>query len=314
MVVTVMLMGTAACSSPHASGGSGLPIRYVVIPHPDDEFSVWSMVDDRHYNVFVLLTQGEGSGYCDGHGLDAGAGERPPLPQPFAGPRTATCAAQRLDSWRQFLDDMGTADPAVGPAKLIGVLRARSMPGQPTPTRCGPTGCGPADTVQLWIGSRSARIVFDLGDGQVTPRSATWAIQEARLLRFRLPTQHETDIVGATYLNTADPHWFRYDHTDQRALAAALSSIDQHVPQGEWGRTFPTDPRRSATFRVAPPVWCAAVCVSPGPVDPVANPDARRTGALQRDYGWLAFPYGYWAATTQPVASFYSQEQDFWHR
>ena len=48
-----------------------LKIRYIVIPHPDDEFEAWSMVanDTTHYIVFILLTRGEHSSYCDGSGI-----------------------------------------------------------------------------------------------------------------------------------------------------------------------------------------------------------------------------------------------------
>ena len=67
-----------------------LKIRYIVLPHPDDEFEAWSMVagDTTHYIVFILLTRGEYSRYCDGSGiseLQANRAERYPEPQPFTG-------------------------------------------------------------------------------------------------------------------------------------------------------------------------------------------------------------------------------------
>ncbi|MCS5713218.1 hypothetical protein NVV95_01490 [Herbiconiux sp. CPCC 205716] len=35
----------------------------VVVPHPDDEFQAWSLLDG--YTVFVVLTRGEQTQYCD---------------------------------------------------------------------------------------------------------------------------------------------------------------------------------------------------------------------------------------------------------
>ena len=102
-----------------------LKIRYIVLPHPDDEFEAWSMVagDTTHYIVFILLTRGEYSRYCDGSGiseLQANRAERFPEPQPFTGQGTPDCAQQRIDAWSSFLDGRGAVESALGRPGFLG--------------------------------------------------------------------------------------------------------------------------------------------------------------------------------------------------
>ncbi|HEY0870939.1 MAG TPA: hypothetical protein VGD55_11115, partial [Acidothermaceae bacterium] len=125
------------------------------------------------------------------------------------------------------------------------------------------------------------------------------------------PTGTEDDIVGMGYENTTDPSFAPYDHPDQKAVAEVMTGVDLGLPGPQWSRTYPADPARAMTATVDQALFDAVTAVSPGPVDPVANPNARRVGALQVDYGWLAFPGAYWYAEQEPVHSFYSRSQDF---
>lgn len=53
-----------------------------IVPHPDDEFSAWSMVQRTRNSTFVLLTQGEGSAVCAAY---------------------KECKQRRVQSWNEFL-------------------------------------------------------------------------------------------------------------------------------------------------------------------------------------------------------------------
>jgi len=300
-----------------STAASMLPIRYLLAPHPDDEFAIWSMAQDpTRYPVLVVLTQGEKTGACAGGGLQAERGERAPSPQPFAAKLTPTCAAERVDSLLAFLHDMGAVDPRWLSLRDRGEHVATDAPSD-TPTALAPSPCPtpPAcardATYHLWVGDTAALLVFDLGDGDVTTADVVWAIATTRHARGAFPTQIEGDIVGMGYHNTIDTNFVGYDHPDQNAIRTVLTHDDLGLPGGQYSRTYPDDPDRTMTVAVDAAVFATATAVTPGPVDPVANPDATRVGALQVDYGWLAFPNGYWYAEKLPVHSFYSQEQDF---
>lgn len=290
-------------------------LRYLLTPHADDEMGAWSMVDDEHYVVFILLSHGERTRSCDGTNAQPDQGERLPLPQPFTSPGTAACALQRVDSFHAFLDSMAKTQPQLAvdaPETRDGEV----LSGDETPQNCSSGPCRPATSFTLRVGEGSARAVFDLGDKDTTPGEVTWAIQTIRRLRTVFPVSEEDDVVSGAYLN-ADPAngWFVYDHPDQRAIEAALTSTDQGVPGRQYGRTHPSHPEIALTRHVDPDVFCAAMCVEPLPVDPVANPSARRSGAFQIAYGWLAFGEGpYWFGEEEPRHSFFSRRQDFWAR
>jgi hypothetical protein len=283
----------------------GLPIRYLVAPHPDDEFAIWSMEQDTsHYPVLVVLTTGERAAACSGLGLQTAAGERRPSPQPFTGKLTANCSAERIDSLLAFLRGMAAVDPRWAHLRNLGDHPA----GSSSPGCTEDFGCNGFD---LWRGAGAALLLFQLGDGDVTPAKVSWAVQAARAARSMLPTQHEDDIVGMGYHNTGDPTFMIYDQPDQLAVSTVLTTIDLGLPGAQYSRTYPADPAAAVTRVVDPSVFTFATKVSPGPDDPTLNPAAQRIGPLQVDYGWLAFPDPYWYAEPEPIHSFYSSSQDF---
>ncbi|MBW3576320.1 MAG: cell wall-binding repeat-containing protein [Actinobacteria bacterium] len=63
-------------------------VTFFVVPHPDDEFSAWTLVTRVERPVLLLMTQGERSVRCAEHG---GIGSQ-------------ACKDQRVASWHQFLD------------------------------------------------------------------------------------------------------------------------------------------------------------------------------------------------------------------
>ncbi len=267
-------------------------IRYVLIPHPDDEFSAWSLIGNRPdlYPVFVLLTQGENTSFCDGRGLQADKGERIPLPQPFTGAGTDNCRRQRLDAWHAFLDAMAAVDDGLDVPPYAGLVDG---------------------ACHVFVGPKTARVVFDGGDGGLTPEFVTAALARARQLRFtHLPLRTESDVVGAAYYNENSAGSLIYAHPDHRTVHLALWGIDHGLPGPQWGRTARGDedaaPPHGRTEHVDRDVYRRVVS---------ADPHGTRTGILQVVYGWLAFEDdGKWVADETDETTLFSRSQTFWGR
>lgn len=272
-------------------------VVWVLIPHPDDEFSAWSLLeDDGIYPVFVLLTHGEATAFAAGQGLQADLGERTPAPQPFHGPRSLYVRAQRLDSWHAFLDEI---------ARLAGRPDRAEF-------RIHLPGAVPLDHgCDVFVGARTARVVFDLGDGHLTRDVVIQAFTMARReVLPLLPSEVDDAAVAAAFYNDRDPGP-HYAHRDHQAVHEALWDHDFGLPGGQWGRTVRADPDVAGTGgRVA--------LVSPGLYDAVMalGPDGRRTGALQRIYGWLGFQAdGAFRPAPDPAdEDVFSRSQAFWRR
>ena len=262
---------------------------YVVVPHPDDELEAWSLLEDRadQYPVFVLCTHGEQTVYADGRGHQPELGERTPLPQPWGGRGSAAVRAQRLDSFAAFLDGAAALDPQLD-APLVdhGVLEDGPSP------------------FSLAVGERSARVVFDGGDGRLTPAFVTAALQRTRALRrTHLPVHEEGGVVGAAYWN-ASPGSVRYVHRDHRAVHEALWSTDQGVPGPQECRTGSADPDATRTEQITPGTYDALMGLAE---------DGRRTGVFQVVYGWLGPPQG-WPRGETDATTMWSRTQSFWRR
>ena len=277
-------------------------LQYILIPHPDDEFQGWSLVEGsvHNYPVFVLLTHGEGTGMGEGHGLQAALGERVPQPQPFHGPRSLFLRAQRLDSWHAFLDLMAEVDETLDVPRFHGHLRGATSP-----------GFGRDDGFDVFVGERSARVVFDLGDGRLDQDVVAWALRTVRAqVRPLLPVREEFGAVGAAYYNVAHPGPV-YEHRDHRAVHLALWHVDFGLPGPQWCRTTHTDPDVRATG------GRTSAVSAKGYADAMAiAPDGRRLGRFQRAYGWLAFdPSGFFPPGDRPTDDgAVSRYQSFWRR
>lgn len=264
-------------------------LLYVVVPHPDDELEAWSVLEDRadQYPVFVLCTHGERTVYADGRGHEPERGERTPQPQPWGPPGSAVVRAQRLDSFAAFLDGVAALDPHLD----TGLVDHGVLDDGPSPFR-------------LAVGERSARVVFDGGDGQLTPAFVTAALQRIRALRrTHLPVREEGGVVGAAYWNAAAGS-VRYVHPDHRAVHDALWHVDQGLPGPQECRTASVDPDVARTESVTPQTYDALMGIAP---------DGRRTGLFQVVYGWLAPEQG-WASGETDATAVFSRQQSFWRR
>ncbi|GAC1386435.1 MAG: hypothetical protein NVS1B7_4980 [Candidatus Saccharimonadales bacterium] len=73
----------------HIMSRLGAGVGFFIVPHPDDELSVWSLVQKTQFPFFVLLTQGESSAHCQSHG----------------GRGSERCKTDRVNSFHQFLNN-----------------------------------------------------------------------------------------------------------------------------------------------------------------------------------------------------------------
>ena len=276
------------------AGTSKTQIVYVLVPHPDDEFEAWSLIEDSadNYPVFVLCTHGERTSMADGRAHQPHLGEWTPPPQPWGEPGSAAVRAQRIASFHAFLDGMAALDRHLDDDLVDHGL----LTDGPSP-------------FSLRVGARSARVVFDGGDGRLTPEFVTAALQRTRELRdTHLPLRQEYAVIGAAYYNASHDGSSHYTHPDHRAVHDALWNVDQGLDGPQWCRTATADPdvarTGGRTESVTPQTYRQVMGV---------EPDGRRSGLLQVFYGWLGPPSG-WPAAETDAGSMWSRRQSFWRR
>lgn len=321
-VPTLGVLDRTGPSPGDAGGADKQRLTYVVVPHPDDEWSAWAMVQQapESYHVFILLTRGEGTGYCEGGGWSPQHAERRPEPRAstptgFGAVLSEECKAQRVDAWETWLDRQALHDPNLGTGAGMTRFRLEHEVGEgdERPLNKGK----PAAYADWQVGTQSARVVFDLGDGplpdgtpDLTEGETSWAIQAVRRDRHRLPDLPESDIVGAAYYST-HPSCYAYAHADHLSVHRALER-DQGVPGEQWVATCKHDPRAERELTITDEVYDANM--APRTSTPGDDPASARTGHFQQVYGWLAFdPGGYWPSGTDNDVLF-SQSQAFWRR
>lgn len=262
-------------------------LQYVVIPHPDDEFSAWALIEKSsgNYPIFIVLTRGEHTQYCAPDGktaLQAHLGEYEPSPYPYVGRGSRNCGQARMNSWQRFLNDMARADSSLS---------------------SNPPHRGSFDEgFEVWADDKSARVAFDLGDGELTSEKVTWAIQAVRSRRSQLfPNLPEYGVIGSAYHNPSENRCVFNDHPDHHAVVDALFHTDQGTAGPQWGRTCRFDPNVTRIDRVDDDTYANAMYV---------DAHGRRFGFFQRAYGWLVdvWPQGDDATTV------WSHDQAFWTR
>lgn len=288
---------------------TGRVLRYNLIAHPDDEMSARAVngpKDPRRYDVYILLTRGEGTSYCNGEPINHqwAAVEFTPQPQPRPLPFTEACKSHRLQSWAEFMNRSGSGAVGSYARKTGGPLsfQGREIPVPITVNEAGAEV--PADYYDIAIGADSARVVFDLG--ALTPDEVLWALQRTRTHLSLFPTRTEGDVVGAGFVNTTS---VGYSNTsaDHVAIHDLLKSVDLGLPGSQMSSVGHEQPGRTFGANVAD--YCEMMC-HPGLFAPYAT---SAVGTFQWAYGWLNA--GSWPAGELDVYAGFSRYQSFgkWH-
>jgi len=303
--VTTSLLAIAFANSPPER-----TVNLAVVPHPDDEFQMWSLLEHTpdEYKVFVSLTRGEETAFCEPDllesGLQADLGEVPPSPEP-AGRWTPECEEARMASLLGYLTQMSQTDPSI-PGDFE-ALPTVTLPAGDTAicrTDDGAERCG-ADVreVRVWKDreDRGAVLVFDLGDGDLTAEESEWAMRSVISQREELGIDADLRIASVLGAFANDHHaCFSYPHPDHLAVHEALRTRDLDAgPQ--LAATCFLDPAQSLTALVGRDSADAAFELAP---------DGTRLGAHPRHYGWLS-------SSTYPLGGFLQSQlfmrfQSFW--
>ena len=280
---TALLLGVAVARTPVER-----TVELIVVPHPDDEFQTWSLVENRpdQYKVFVSLTRGEETGFCEPEivetSLQANLDEVPPAPEPM-GRWTPECAEARQSSLLGYLRQMSASDTTIpgdfGPmAEHIalptdGVALCRDDDGA---TRCDAS----LRTARVWLDAqeRGAVVFFDLGDGDLTQDEAAWALRSvlAHRAEWGLDADSRVGAMIGAFTNEGE-RCFSYPHPDHVAVHRTLWNVD-----------FAAGPQVGATcFLDARQRMSAFVSASAADASFEVDADGTRRGAHGVHYGWL---------------------------
>ena len=283
---------------------SGRVLRYTVIAHPDDEFAAWSVSgvrDPRRYDVFIVLTTGESTGYCTGRPVNNPwmSQQYLPQPQPTGVQYSERCKQHRMGSWNVFVHGAG----------LGGVGTPRPLEGSPLVFNgreiAVPLSRDEAGTVvaaggfDLAVGPDAAVVSFDMG--ALTTDEVLWAVQTTRGLVDRFPTQVEGDLIGAGFFNDAATGYPNL-HADHQAVYELLGSLDLGLPGSQYATVGHAQSARAFGATVAD--YCGLMCHPGGPSAFVGG-----MGHFQYSYGWLAD--GYWPPGEVDAYSGFSRYQSF---
>jgi hypothetical protein len=308
--VAVVLACLAATALSVRSVEQERQVVYAVIPHPDDEFQIWSLVEDSAnvFPVFVVLTQGDQTSYCTPEGYATGwqPGTEPPAVVEPTGRWTPACSRSRAASLVGYLTAMSQQDASVPgdfePAQIVGpfddpdgvVCRVDAAEGP-----CTSRGT----SAQVWTDrqGRGVVVMFDLGDGDLEPAEVQWAVRQVRNHRADLgidPSLPESGAVGAFANHSGD--CFEYPHHDHVAVHDALRASDLGLEyraaatcaESSDIRRRVSDRSVDASFRV--------------------DEDGTRSGAHTSAYGWLWDPY--YPIDLDGQSELFTQHQYFWLR
>lgn len=335
-VLVLALLALLATAAP-ALGQDAPPqtrLRYLVMPHPDDEASVWAHVvgSSSDHLVVVYATRGEETSGCraaaEGGGPHWFQGPASPVGQPdlgevnplgtgtglWHGRWTETCRRARIASTLAFLDGEAAHDPALpgGFPSVDEPTSSHVMPGRTRggalPGRVDNGVAVPTSEVLVYAAAngRGTVLFFDLGDGDTTPSEVEWAMRTVRTRadELGLPDLPDGPAIGA-YRN-GTPAWdcALYDHPDHRAVHVALDQWEL-VDAPQLGRTCSHDPAADPALTAVVPddVFVGLAEVAE---------DGQRVGSFQRRYGWLAATE--WSEWFDVEDDLFSQVQHVWRR
>lgn len=287
-------------------------MSYIAIPHPDDEMQAWSLIEESpdNYKVFILLTRGEQSGYCNGAGYAAGTGEIAPSPWP-GGKWSTTCADARVNSLLAFLKGMGTTDSGLpssytyqgvkGPFSSLGLTICRR-------DQANDASCTVYDrTAKVWTGTGAAVVAFNLGDGDLARTEVEWAIKTVRDNRSAMGINSSLpnhNLLGGSFSNISYSGCYVYTHQDHRAVHEALWQTDFNVGT-QLAPSCASDPDIVRSEAVSYSNWHQAFQVS----------GTTRVGEHVTHYGWLAGGSpGYWPGDYSGQDELFHRDQEWWAR
>ena len=295
-------------------------IVYIVVPHPDDEIQAWSLIENRPdtYKVFIMLTKGEQTAFCDSTGHDPDTGEAPPRPPP-AGRWTPSCETARQNSFFGFMETMATVDsglPATyneagvkGPFDALGHTICRyddgpdAAPDSDTPPS-EDNDCNDDRTAQVWTAPTGAVVWFNLGDGDLTAEEVDWALVTVRDNRSALgidASLPNRSLLGASYWNRSHTGCYVYDHDDHLAVYETL-----------WNTGFGMGDQSAATCASDPDASPYAPVSRQQFDHAFATSGATRVGAHVVHYGWLGSDEpGYWPGDYDGQGELFHRQQTF---
>lgn len=229
-------------------------------------------------------------------------------------PETVEAVAGGTDSGAPTAPGMTGCAPAWGSGSCAGV---NPNVGKAVPDNFSATG-DPAQARQVtwWVGETSARVEFDLGDGNLTEDEVVWAFEYVRAARAeKLPLTTEYGVVAAGFSNLGQ-HYTActdYSHHDHRAIHEAVYSTDLIPDAGihpQWGATCGS---RTTTVGIDPEALPANGGRAGEIIDYAANmsgPNAH----FQKRFGWLRGG-NLWPSGTDPAHPvIFSRWNYFWRR
>ncbi|UNX54698.1 hypothetical protein MF406_17775 [Georgenia sp. TF02-10] len=276
-------------------------MSYILVPHADDEFQAWSLIENSpaNYKVFIYATRSEETGYCDPATYPSGyqsGKEKAANPVP-TGRWSASCESARMNSLKAFFAQMSATDPTIpgsfGPQVTKGPFPANGTPicredSLPPDGVCNSTGTSPRDkvdtTARVLVDTqgRGAIVMFNLGDGDLTEAEAVWAVKTVRDNRAALGLNTSLpnyNLLGTFANSTTYADGCKvYPHSDHRSVHLALYKTDFNMKyQSAATCAMDTDVTRSKTVTDASANAAWKYDVS-GTVS---------TGAHNNNYGWL---------------------------
>lgn len=210
-------------------------VVYAAMPHPDDEFQAWSLLENSdHFTVIVFLTGGERTQHCSEEGFSRGWQEGleiPPSTIPTA-LEDGTCFEARLESTRRYFEQMSQIDNTI-PGDFAEGLTVSDLVDDDDVV-CSREAGGECTEINLdaevWPDQqqRGVLIAFDLGDGNLTQPEVEWALTQVQEspVKFGIDPELPSGYAVSGYYNDDNPDCFDYPHPDHGAVARTLESVD----------------------------------------------------------------------------------------
>jgi LmbE family N-acetylglucosaminyl deacetylase len=262
-------------------------MSYIFVAHPDDEMAAWSTIENSsgNYHVFVVLTRGGHTGYCENPASKPGMDQYPPAPRD-----SEACKENRIESWHKFLNRAAATDP------FLDVLPADSPDVSDVDASAG--------RFDVWVGAKSARVVFDFPDGGLQSQNLVTANELVRSMKGSLlPDLPDFQAMAASFWNANYPNCRRYDHPDHRAVHVGVYQNDLDT-QVQRGRTCATDPDAVYFRQVSANNW-RTLAGSPDFLENGGDP-----GIFRQSYGWLRDEW----EMSEDESMHFSRQQSFWQR